>query len=50
MTELVTIDVGGTHARFAMADIDGDAISIGEPITLETADFPGLEQAPSGRR
>ena len=45
MTELVAIDVGGTHLRFAIANIDGDAISISEPITLETGDFPDLEQA-----
>lgn len=35
---LVTVDIGGTHARFAIATIAGDAISLREEITLRTAD------------
>ena len=46
MTEVVTVDVGGTHARFAVASIAGDgSISLGELTTLETSDHPGLESA-----
>jgi glucokinase len=46
VTELVAIDVGGTHARFALASIDANgAISLGEPVTLNTVDHPGPESA-----
>ena len=35
MAELVTVDIGGTHARFAVATIsDEGAIALSEPITL----------------
>ena len=44
--DLVAIDVGGTHARFALASIDGDgAIGLADPITLNTADYIGLAGA-----
>ena len=33
-------DVGGTHARFAVATLDGDRVSIGEPVTYRAADYP----------
>jgi glucokinase len=46
VTELVTIDVGGTHARFALASIGADgAIALGEPITLETGQFAKPQDA-----
>ncbi|HYD25382.1 MAG TPA: glucokinase [Croceibacterium sp.] len=46
MTDLVAIDVGGTHARFALASIGADgAISLGEPVTLRTAEHAGPEGA-----
>jgi glucokinase len=46
VTDLVALDVGGTHARFALASIAPDGgISLGEPITLTTGDYPGLEAA-----
>ncbi|MEO6152050.1 MAG: glucokinase [Croceibacterium sp.] len=46
MTELVTMDVGGTHARFARASLSADgSIALGEPVLLDTAAFPGPEQA-----
>ena len=39
MTELVTVDIGGTHARFALATVATDgAIALGEPVTLQTAE------------
>ena len=46
MTDLVALDVGGTNARFALASIGADgAIALGEPVTLATSDYPGLEAA-----
>jgi glucokinase len=46
VTELVAIDVGGTHARFALASIDaGGAIALGEPMTLHTSDHASLQTA-----
>jgi glucokinase len=46
MTELVAIDIGGTHARFALAAIAPDgSITLGETVTLATDLFPGIESA-----
>lgn len=46
MTDLVAVDVGGTHARFALASITTDgAIVLGEPTTLKTGDFASLQTA-----
>ncbi|UNK77904.1 glucokinase [Sphingopyxis granuli] len=47
MTErIVAIDIGGTHARFAIAAIAaGRVVSLGEAVTLRTADHAGLEAA-----
>jgi len=46
VTDLVAIDVGGTHARFALATVGGDgAISLGEPVTLKTSDHASLQTA-----
>lgn len=46
MTELVTVDVGGTHARFALASIAPDgAITLGEPATLHTHDHASFQTA-----
>jgi glucokinase len=40
MTDLVTVDIGGTYARFAIAATgSGGAISLGEEVTLKTEDF-----------
>ena len=45
-TELVALDVGGTHARFALASIGADgAIAVGEPVTLKTSDYASLQTA-----
>jgi glucokinase len=44
--ELVAIDVGGTHARFASASLGEDgAITLDEPVTLKTSDHRGIEGA-----
>lgn len=46
MTEIVTVDIGGTHARFAIASIAGDgAIALGESTTLRTEDHPTFAAA-----
>jgi len=45
-TELVAADIGGTHARFALAEIEGGRVlQLGEALTLRTADHAGLAQA-----
>ena len=45
-TDLVALDVGGTHARFALASIGDDgAITLGEPVTLNTDDYASLQTA-----
>ena len=45
-TQLVTVDIGGTHARFAQAEIAADgAITLGEPITLHTHDHASFQTA-----
>lgn len=37
--QLVTVDIGGTHARFALATVGGDgAVTLGEAVTLRTAE------------
>ncbi len=44
--ELVSVDIGGTHARFAIAEVEnGRVTSLGEPITLKTADHASLQTA-----
>lgn len=46
MTELVAVDIGGTHARFALARIEADgAITLGEPATLKTKDHASFQTA-----
>src|SRR5947207_713265 len=46
ITELVAADIGGTHARFALAEVeDGYVLRLGEVVTLDTADYAGLAEA-----
>jgi len=46
ITELVAADIGGTHARFALAQVeDGHVLQLGEALTLETAQHAGLAAA-----
>lgn len=46
MTELVAVDIGGTHARFARAEVAGDGIvALGEVRTLKTDDYVSLPTA-----
>ncbi|MCB2074920.1 MAG: glucokinase [Novosphingobium sp.] len=44
--DLVAVDIGGTHARFAVASVAGDGtIALAEPITLKTGDHVSLQTA-----
>ena len=47
MAETIAVaDVGGTHARFALVGIDGGrVVSLGEPVTLKTAEFASFRTA-----
>lgn len=46
IVQLVSVDLGGTHARFALAEVaDGRVISLGEPVTLKTAEYASLQTA-----
>jgi len=45
MTELVALDVGGTHARFAKASVSNGTIKLDEPVTLNTSDYASLQTA-----
>jgi glucokinase len=39
-------DIGGTHARFAVAEVEaGRVVSLGEPVTLKTADHASFQTA-----
>jgi glucokinase len=45
-TQVAVADIGGTHARFAIAEIEnGAVVSLGEPAVLNTADFENFETA-----
>jgi len=44
--QLVTVDIGGTHARFALASVAADgSIELGEPATLHTRDHASFQTA-----
>ena len=44
--ELVAVDLGGTHARFAIAELrEGERPSLSTPRKYRTADYPGLNAA-----
>lgn len=46
MNQVVAVDIGGTHARFAVAEQDKDGgIALGEPTTLHTADHASFQTA-----
>lgn len=46
MTQVVAVDIGGTHARFAFADVeDGHVVALGEPATLKTAEHASFQTA-----
>jgi glucokinase len=44
--EIVAADIGGSHARFALADVDaGQVRRLGEAITLKTVEYASLHTA-----
>lgn len=44
--QLVTVDIGGTHARFALAEVDaGRVVALGEAVTLKTAEHASFQLA-----
>jgi glucokinase len=46
MTAIVAVDIGGTHARFALAEVDaGRVIELGEAMTLKTAEHASFQTA-----
>ena len=46
MRTIATADVGGTHARFALASIDGGrVVELGEPVTVKTSEFASFQHA-----
>ncbi len=43
---IVTVDIGGTHARFAIAEVEGGRVlSLGEATTLHTKDHASFQTA-----
>lgn len=45
-TRIVTADIGGTHARFAIAEVaDGKVVSLGEPTKMACADHASFQTA-----
>lgn len=46
MTQVIAVDIGGTHARFALAEVsDGRVQSLATPITLKTAEHASFQTA-----
>ncbi|MBK8373604.1 glucokinase [Sphingorhabdus sp.] len=46
MSKLVTVDIGGTHARFALAEVSGGrVVDLGEAVTLKTAEHASFQTA-----
>ena len=46
MRSIVTVDIGGTHARFALATVaGGKVVSLGEPVTMKTAEHASFQTA-----
>jgi glucokinase len=44
--EVVAVDIGGTHARFAIAEVEaGRVVKLGEPSTQKTAEHASLQTA-----
>jgi glucokinase len=44
--EIVVADIGGTHVRFAIAEVaEGKVAKLSDAVTLETADYASLQRA-----
>lgn len=46
MTQVVAVDIGGTHARFALAEVAAGRVAhLGAPVTLKTAEHASFQTA-----
>src|SRR5687767_10599746 len=45
MTDLVVADIGGTHARFALAHLNGSGVELSDEAVLATSAYPGPVEA-----
>ena len=46
MTELVAVDIGGTHARFAIATVEGGrVVSLSDETVMKAADHASFQTA-----
>ncbi len=46
MTQIVAVDIGGTHARFALAEVEaGRVAQLGEAVTMKTAEHASFQTA-----
>jgi glucokinase len=46
MTAIVAVDIGGTHARFALAEVhEGRVTTLGDAVTLKTAEHASFQTA-----
>ncbi|MEO7635293.1 MAG: glucokinase [Sphingomicrobium sp.] len=45
MTRIAVADIGGTHARFALAELNGGVPSLSEPVKLKTGDYASFQTA-----
>lgn len=44
--KVVAVDIGGTHARFAIVDVaEGRVVSLGDAVTLKTAEYGSFQLA-----
>lgn len=44
--QIVSVDIGGTHARFALGEVeDGRVVDLGEAVTLKTAEHASFQTA-----
>ena len=44
--KIVAVDIGGTHARFALAEVEGGRVTeLGEAVTLKTAEHASFQTA-----
>lgn len=43
--EIVTADIGGTHARFSIASLEGASVSLAPQVLLKTAHYSSLQTA-----
>ena len=46
MMQIVSVDIGGTHARFALAEIaQGRVVGLGDAVTMQTAEHASFQTA-----